>query len=285
MRIYDPRIGKFLSVDPLVKDYSELSPYQFSSNTPIAAIDLDGEEAKVVVTNQITGYTKVHVYGANNVHEVTVRTYKAIIKYTDKTGKTSVIGTFNVTRDGWYGIGTDKNKMAILHNRSSDPKGKGTYSIVNRHAQQYGKETPSYTISPIYSPLPKEYNSTFIEEGKPGDKLDPEVKRNGNYAQGAEFHVGGYFITVDGNGKFSGTYGCYSIIDDSQVKPSPAAAQKKAPTNVTPSNDKMKEFGKKLNEAEQKQKEEFGKKKSTQIEIQKRNYDQIKKTTNQQSTN
>ncbi|WP_207513820.1 TIGR02594 family protein [Longitalea luteola] len=48
MRFYDPRLGKFLSVDPLTKEYPELTPYQFASNTPIAAIDLDGEEAKVI---------------------------------------------------------------------------------------------------------------------------------------------------------------------------------------------------------------------------------------------
>ena len=47
MRIYDPRIGKFLSVDPLTKSYPWLTPYQFASNTPIAAIDLDGLEGLV----------------------------------------------------------------------------------------------------------------------------------------------------------------------------------------------------------------------------------------------
>ena len=44
MRIYDPRIGKFLSVDPISKKYPELTPYQFASNTPIMAVDLDGLE-------------------------------------------------------------------------------------------------------------------------------------------------------------------------------------------------------------------------------------------------
>ena len=44
-RIYNPAIAKFLSVDPLTKDYPELTPCQFASNTPIQAIDLDGLEA------------------------------------------------------------------------------------------------------------------------------------------------------------------------------------------------------------------------------------------------
>jgi RHS repeat-associated protein len=44
MRIYDPRLGKFLSVDPLTKEYPFLTPYQFSSNRPIDGVDLDGME-------------------------------------------------------------------------------------------------------------------------------------------------------------------------------------------------------------------------------------------------
>ena len=44
MRIYDPRLGRFLSVDPLEDEYPELTPYQFAGNTPIQATDLDGEE-------------------------------------------------------------------------------------------------------------------------------------------------------------------------------------------------------------------------------------------------
>jgi len=44
-RIYNPRLGKFLSVDPLTPSYPMLTPYQFANNTPIQAIDLDGLEA------------------------------------------------------------------------------------------------------------------------------------------------------------------------------------------------------------------------------------------------
>lgn len=43
-RVYNPSIGKFLSVDPLTPDYPWFTPYQFAGNTPIRAIDLDGLE-------------------------------------------------------------------------------------------------------------------------------------------------------------------------------------------------------------------------------------------------
>ncbi|MFM9911469.1 MAG: RHS repeat domain-containing protein [Chitinophagaceae bacterium] len=46
MRIYDPRLGRFFSVDPLTHEYPELTPYQFASNRPIVEVDLDGLEAK-----------------------------------------------------------------------------------------------------------------------------------------------------------------------------------------------------------------------------------------------
>src|SRR5690242_748837 len=44
-RIYNPRIGRFLSIDPLQKKFAYLTPYQFSNNTPNQAIDIDGLEA------------------------------------------------------------------------------------------------------------------------------------------------------------------------------------------------------------------------------------------------
>ena len=43
-RIYDPRVGRFLSVDPLQKKSPMLLSYQYASNTPIQAVDLDGLE-------------------------------------------------------------------------------------------------------------------------------------------------------------------------------------------------------------------------------------------------
>jgi RHS repeat-associated protein len=46
LRIYDPRLGKFLSVDPLTASYPWYSPYQFAGNNPIKFIDLDGGEPK-----------------------------------------------------------------------------------------------------------------------------------------------------------------------------------------------------------------------------------------------
>ena len=48
-RIYNPRLGRFLSVDPLFKSYPWYSSYIFSGNKPINTIDLDGEEEVYII--------------------------------------------------------------------------------------------------------------------------------------------------------------------------------------------------------------------------------------------
>ena len=42
-RMYDPRIGRWLSLDPLQAKYPDLSPYNFVDNSPLMFIDPDGK--------------------------------------------------------------------------------------------------------------------------------------------------------------------------------------------------------------------------------------------------
>jgi len=53
MRMYDTRVCRFISVDPITKKYPMFSPYQFASNTPIWGIDQDGLE--VIIYTETTG--------------------------------------------------------------------------------------------------------------------------------------------------------------------------------------------------------------------------------------
>ena len=65
MRIYDPRLGRFLSVDPITKQFSGLTPYQFSANTPIWAEDLDGLEPKYSNEKGYNVLGSDHLYNGN----------------------------------------------------------------------------------------------------------------------------------------------------------------------------------------------------------------------------
>jgi RHS repeat-associated protein len=44
MRIYDPRVGRFMSIDPLQRSFPALSPYAFAGNGVTFATDMDGLE-------------------------------------------------------------------------------------------------------------------------------------------------------------------------------------------------------------------------------------------------
>ena len=45
-RMHDPRVGRFFAVDPLFMEYAYNSPYAFSENTVINAVELEGLEKK-----------------------------------------------------------------------------------------------------------------------------------------------------------------------------------------------------------------------------------------------
>ena len=50
-RMYDPRIVRFFATDPLEYKFPYYSPYQFSSNSPIMAVELEGLESSVRINH------------------------------------------------------------------------------------------------------------------------------------------------------------------------------------------------------------------------------------------
>ena len=54
-RIYDPRLGQWLAVDPLAGKFPFDSPYSFAGNSPILYLDTDGEVKKVYLITYIDG--------------------------------------------------------------------------------------------------------------------------------------------------------------------------------------------------------------------------------------
>ncbi len=65
LRIYNPNLGKFLSVDPLANSYPWNSTYAFAKNDVIRCIDLDGGEKYVAIYeyNSDNEVTKISVIG------------------------------------------------------------------------------------------------------------------------------------------------------------------------------------------------------------------------------
>ena len=56
MRVYDPRVGRFLSTDPFANTFPWNSTYAFAENDVIRSIDLDGLERVSVTTSSFAPY-------------------------------------------------------------------------------------------------------------------------------------------------------------------------------------------------------------------------------------
>lgn len=56
-RIYDSRLGRWLSLDPLQSKYPSLSPFNFVLNNPLLNIDPDGKRVKPTNTSGNTAFT------------------------------------------------------------------------------------------------------------------------------------------------------------------------------------------------------------------------------------
>ena len=83
-RIYNPRLGRFLSVDPLAPDYPWYTPFQFAGNKPIWAIDLDGlEEYLVTYTIGKNDVTVIQITRVKNI--ATNRLENMHIKFNDQS--------------------------------------------------------------------------------------------------------------------------------------------------------------------------------------------------------
>jgi RHS repeat-associated protein len=113
MRIYDPRLGRFLSVDPLAPQYPWYTPYQFAGNMPTSSIDLDGaEDYNVNVALDDKGHYMSHgapefragyfqkwlneEFGVNTNKYYYVIALRGSKEIKVENGKSNIIGAWNV---------------------------------------------------------------------------------------------------------------------------------------------------------------------------------------------
>lgn len=126
-RIYNPALGKFLSVDPLTKSYPMLTPYQFAANSPISAVDLDGLEILDYRSFYRITYSKTEIglfYFASSVSGFFRHLYPAeLFRNGTELGSFAIAG-------GWtIGGNVDAKALAVLW---EPPKDRPTLKPDNR---------------------------------------------------------------------------------------------------------------------------------------------------------
>jgi RHS repeat-associated protein len=126
-RIYDPRLGRFLSVDPLIREYPHYTPYSFAGNTPIQAVDLDGAEELLLCHYNFLGYELFNTI--SNTHPSNRKVNKPGTYVEAKMSNTDVLEGFyernynNYTQAGIeneYAGGIKTDLPEVMKNRATE---------------------------------------------------------------------------------------------------------------------------------------------------------------------
>jgi len=140
MRMYDTRLGRFPSVDPIAAQYPMLTPYQFASNSPISGVDLDGLEYYYAADGAFLGQG-----GDPKSMEVRLATAEQVVK---DGVESTVFHPSDLAGDGIAGgfltLHSDHNEFkrlaGVLYSEGSSTVGeaKGIYSVLENRAQLNG---------------------------------------------------------------------------------------------------------------------------------------------------
>lgn len=126
-RIYDPRLGRFLSLDPMIKKTPNYSPYLFAGNKPITCIDKNGEtewdvinyrdnQGRIIKTQvRIVSSKNISTYATNNaIHtfDVTLNANNQVTNTVDQGWTGSALtpglnGAIGMLQDNSWGRFTD----------------------------------------------------------------------------------------------------------------------------------------------------------------------------------
>jgi hypothetical protein len=180
--MYSPQLGRFPSPDPIIineNKYPELSPYQFASNTPIQAIDLDGLEAYGVY-NKATNTLAIIPDGSQTNIKLTYK-FVSAHDYAQLTPEMKSKFNYGILVKNVFTGGHSEGggKVASQTNSYEKPISTGNYNIL----ENKGNTDP-------------DHNSFFVldpQDNSQYDKVDDrpgEVNSSGKKRTGYNLHPG-----------------------------------------------------------------------------------------------
>ena len=207
LRIYDPRLGRFLSVDPLAGSFAWNSPYCFAENSPIWGIDLDGGEFKTTVdqfkkaAQELKKETYKQIEQKANAAASTalIKTAKTIYPDVDKANEATKQTQFKSNPDNSVAIllyefatGTGKD------NRTFNYGGKESFAnsfIEGRVLSEVSSDFANAIKSKTYSEFQKEGAKFGLEFSPDHVGLQESVEKHMD-SNLSQFFVGGANVSV-----------------------------------------------------------------------------------------
>lgn len=218
MRIYDPRIGRFLSmdVDSLLRKYCYYSPYQFSGNKPIWAVDLDGRE-ELFVTNYLNSNrqlykTVITVVGNTPGNNNTLIAHVSQVQINANGNATvsymgSITGDFSNPSDLMYSIvpalrtintleSNGKLRAQVNTNKIYDANNKSAKSVTTTNATL--TPSPNNVVD-----LPENVNAVPVNPSNRFDMVTNTFKSIGTWGSSNAYQSSAAIPAMGGAGTFT----------------------------------------------------------------------------------
>ena len=147
-RIHDARLGRFLSVDPLFRDYPWNSTYAFAENCVISGGDLEGKEHEIkIMFGSDAKYLK-SVLQTGNAEKISNAIDNLLIAHhslKNQTGKSTLNYHFNPMNRNTLQFFGNNDELLFTINRNSNPinsdDGPGGWTLTTAEGEGTGEWT------------------------------------------------------------------------------------------------------------------------------------------------
>jgi RHS repeat-associated protein len=190
-RLFDPRLGRWLTIDPMASEYTSHSPYVYVRNNPILRIDPNGKwdvEVHVYYDRAKYGYG-IAIVKDNDGKEV----YRFQVRVEGTGGIDRLVknsdtptGVYDIPDQGMWISGGDRkaygpNSRLVLNGESGEIKesGRGDIRVHGGRQEEYNSETKQW--EEIESPILKKthgclrsFDEDIAEMKEITDKLEQD---------------------------------------------------------------------------------------------------------------
>ena len=177
-RLYDARVGRWLSIDPLFEKYVGMSPYNYCAGNPVKLVDVDGRDAEVIGTGTEEDpyiVTAKYYYTKNGEYKISDDAIN---------GLKSAVAQYNNKGKTWE-CGPRKNKIYVKFDlQLEEVEDKPNYKVSKHQFTSNGElflsgnfvstETTKYDDG-TYAMGSASFNSINIKESR----IYEEAKKNG----------------------------------------------------------------------------------------------------------
>ncbi|UZO80648.1 hypothetical protein NBT05_17115 [Aquimarina sp. ERC-38] len=221
-RMHDPRVGRFFATDPLAPEYPFYSPYSFSGNRIMDALELEGMEP-IVINGELVAYRVQPGQGPSQIaadlnNEMTKKKYGYI---ENKSITWSQVVSWNY--DEFKAKGDWKQNPSAIFSKDSDVYrhlnvNSGETLLINQYAREnfiYDKDIPTVKYNDVAQGEAIEPLNGAFSSGFKGSDAEASAGGVGAFISSSHFEVpkesifweGGSTVNMSSMGAQIGTPG------------------------------------------------------------------------------